>query len=478
MNEPLQICGTGVTGISQHTFACLAEVRTLLLTDNKIQNLRLQAFSHLTSLQQLVLNNNSLNSMSAISEPNPNLVDLNASNNMIERFDGSFSVLPSVTCLDFSHNRIDHVQNNTFSFCLKLERLYLQHNSICWIETGGFRSVSGLRILNLAHNRLFYVHQYLFAEMYSLRELYLNDNLVRHIESDTFLSVERLHILNLANNRLSNIMGDLFANTSILSELYLCGNILQHIKTDILVHSTILSPVTLGWNPWECNCELDPLRLWLKEYRNITMDLQETTCFGTKGIIAFRDSFCEEPGEEQNSLFVVVGILSALRFVLFVGTVTIYRFRLDIQVLLFAKCGIRIPGKQFPPTEDQNRTYDAFVSYNSSDERFVLQDIMPKLERQPPFYKIFLHFRDFALGAAVAENIVEAIDTCKQTIMLISKDFLQSDWCQYEFQMAHHQVLTEGGRNRLILVMMEQIDISDITDHTLKSYIRTLFCFR
>ncbi len=98
---------------------------------------------------------------------------------------------------------------------------------------------------------------------------------------------------------------------------------------------------------------------------------------------------------------------------------------------------------------------------------------MPKLERQPPFYKLCLHFRDFALGAAVAENIVEAIDTSKRTIMLLSEDFLQSDWCQYEFQMAHHQVLSEGGRNRLILVMMERIDISDIPDHTLKSYIRT-----
>ena len=168
MNEPLQMCGVGVTGISNDTFACLTEVRTLLLTDNKIQNLRLQAFSHLTSLQQLLLNNNSLSSMSAISEPHPNLVDLNASNNMIERLDGSFSVLRRVTCFDFSHNRIDHVQNNTFSFCLKLERLYLQYNRIRWIDDGAFQSVSSLRILNLAHNRLFYVHQYLFADMYSL----------------------------------------------------------------------------------------------------------------------------------------------------------------------------------------------------------------------------------------------------------------------------------------------------------------------
>ncbi len=120
-------------------------------------------------------------------------------------------------------------------------------------------------------------------------------------------------------------MGDQFANTSILNELYLNGNSLKHIETDILVHSTILSAVTLGGNPWECNCQLDPLRLWLNEYGNLTLDLQETTCFRTKVIIAFHDSFCEEQGEEQNPLRVVVGILSATLFVLVVGSVIIYR---------------------------------------------------------------------------------------------------------------------------------------------------------
>ncbi len=105
--------------------------------------------------------------------------------------------------------------------------------------------------------------------------------------------------------------------------------------------------------------------------------------------------------------------------------------------------------------------------YDSSDQSFVLRELMPKLERQPPYYKLCLHFRDFAHRATVAENIVEAIDTSKLTIMLISKDFLQSDWCQYVFQMAHHQVLSEGGRNQRILVMMKRIDISDITDHTI-----------
>ncbi len=113
VNE-LQLCGAAIRGIGNNTFACLTEVRNLLICDSKIQNLNFHALSHLTSLQQLLLNNNSLKSMSAISETHPNLINLNASNNMIERLDVSFSVLRRVTCLDFSHNRIDHVHNNTF----------------------------------------------------------------------------------------------------------------------------------------------------------------------------------------------------------------------------------------------------------------------------------------------------------------------------------------------------------------------------
>ncbi len=564
LNE-LQVSGSGVIGIDDDAFACLTELRNLFLSYNNVQYLSLQTFSHLSSLQQLLLDNNSLNNMSArIFRSNHQLVYLNASYNMIGSLEDRF-LLTSIKCLDFSHNRIDHIRNNTFSFCLKLERLYLQYNSLNHIESGAFTSVRRLRILNLAHNRLAYVSQYLFADMSSLselylndnhikviafgslpvlrlqilnlahnslsyirkdilanfsllselhlndniirnieigaflsaerlqilnlahnrlhtvsmdllpgmsllRELYLNDNLIRHIEDGAFLSAESLQILNLASNRLSNVSKELFADMPVLSELYLNDNLLRYIEVDILLfHSTILSGVTLGGNPWDCNCDLDPLSSWLKEYGDITLDLHEVTCFQTKAVIALSESFCEE----QNPLLPVIGILIALLFVLAAGSVTVYKFRRDIQVLLFAKYGIRLPWKRFPDTEDQNRTYDAFVSYNNSDERFVLRELMPELERQPPFYKLCLHFRDFALGAAVAENIIEAIDTSKRTIMLVSKDFLQSDWCQYEFQMAHHQVLSEGGRNRLILVMMERINISDITDHTLKSYIRT-----
>ena len=465
----LQVSGAGVTGIDDDTFACLKEMKNLFLFDNKIQNLSLQTFRHLDSLQQLLLSNNSLNNMSAmVFKLNPLLVYLNASYNMIESLEGPFSITPRISYLDFSHNRIKRIQNNTFSYCLKLERLFLQYNNLTSIESGAFLSVHKLQILNLAHNRLVYVSQPVFADMSSLSEMYLNDNLFTHIESGVFLSLERLDTLNLAHNRLSSVCKDLFSAMTLLRELYLNDNLLQYMDANTVpVHSATFSGVSLGGNPWDCNCKLDPLRLWLKMYGNITLDLQEVTCFETKGIIAFSDSFC------QIQSFHVVGIVTALLCVMVAGNLTLYRFRLDIQLLLFAKYGLRLPWKWRPHTDDQNRTYDAFVSYNSSDQTFVLRELMPKLERQPPFYKLCLHFRDFALGAAVAENIVEAIDTSKRTIMLLSKDLLQSNWCQYEFQMAHHQVLSEGGRNRLILIMMERIDASDIADRTLKSYIRT-----
>ena len=571
VNE-LQVSDSRVRRIDDDTFACLAEMRNLFLSDNKIQNLSNRAFSHLYNLQQLLLNNNILNGMSAaLFESNPRLVYINASYNMIDTLDGPFALLPQITDLDFSHNRIEGIRNNTFAFCHNLERLYLQYNSLSWIDSGAFVSVNRLHILNLAHNRLSYINKDLFADMSSLSELYmnnnniarslsgnlpfqyfqpterfqilnlarnglfkvdkdlltnmsllrelclndntirfvefgafrslkrlqvlnlsrnylvyvwndlfddtpllselyLNDNGIRHIEDGTFQSVKRLQLLNLSNNLLSNLNEDLFADMSLLRELYLNDNLLQYIEAEIILgRSTILSDLTLAGNPWDCNCDLDALRLWLKECVSITVDLREVTCFRTTTLIDFSDSFCEE----QNALLAVVSILTAVLLVLVAGSVTVYKFRLDIQLLLFAKYGFRFPGKHSLDAGDQNRLYDAFVSYNSKDESFVLRDLMPKLEKQSPFYKLCLHFRDFALGAAIAENIIEAIDTSKRTIMLVSKDFLQSDWCQYEFQMAHHQVLSEGGRNRLILVMMEQIDISDITDHTLKSYIRT-----
>ncbi len=65
----------------------------------------------------------------------------------------------------------------------------------------------------------------------------------------------------------------------------------------------------------------------------------------------------------------VLGILIALLIVLVAGSVTVYKFRLDIQVLLFAKYGLRLPGKRSLDAQNQNRTYTMCLIYIVQQQR-------------------------------------------------------------------------------------------------------------
>ena len=67
-----------------------------------------------------------------------------------------------------------------------------------------------------------------------------------------------------------------------------------------------------------------------------------------------------------------------------------------------------------------------------------------------------MHYRDFPVGDAIADTIVESVQASKRTIILLSNNFVDSEWCRFEFRAAHQHVLREGG-HRLIIVVLEDV---------------------
>ena len=56
-------------------------------------------------------------------------------------------------------------------------------------------------------------------------------------------------------------------------------------------------------------------------------------------------------------------------------------------------------------------------------------------------------------------------------IIVLSDNFLNSEWCQYEFQTVHHQLLEER-KNRIIMVLLHNINLY-MEDNQLKNYLKT-----
>lgn len=113
--------------------------------------------------------------------------------------------------------------------------------------------------------------------------------------------------------------------------------------------------------------------------------------------------------------------------------------------------------------------YDAFISYSSKDEAWVMRQLVPNLERPAagsPRLRLCLHHRDFRPGTAVLENIEAAIYGSRHTICVVTRHFLQSEWCSVEFQLASLRLLCDGS-DVLLLVFLEEIP-----EHCLSPYTR------
>ena len=88
-----------------------------------------------------------------------------------------------------------------------------------------------------------------------------------------------------------------------------------------------------------------------------------------------------------------------------------------------------------------------------------------------PRLRLCIHDRDFLPGEAIEENILKAIDTSRKTIVVLSKNFLKSVWCEFELEIARKECV-EKGRNLIIAVMLEPLTVEDKMPRSVKRLIR------
>ena len=93
--------------------------------------------------------------------------------------------------------------------------------------------------------------------------------------------------------------------------------------------------------------------------------------------------------------------------------------------------------------------YDAFLSYSSADEVWVLQQLVEKLEKEGQF-RLCLHERDFQIGRPIADNIVFSLEQSSSCIIVLTEKFSQSYWCNFEAHVAHHMFQEQGRVDNLV----------------------------
>ena len=123
--------------------------------------------------------------------------------------------------------------------------------------------------------------------------------------------------------------------------------------------------------------------------------------------------------------------------------------------------------------------YDAFVVYDKNDfewtrnelhENLDLKDGEDEVDNQTRF-RLCFHERDFMPGATIEENIYKAIESSRKIVVVLSRNFLQSKWCEFELQMARIECV-EKGRNLIIAVMLEPLPVDGTMSRSVERLIR------
>ncbi|XP_070562273.1 toll-like receptor Tollo isoform X1 [Ptychodera flava] len=150
----------------------------------------------------------------------------------------------------------------------------------------------------------------------------------------------------------------------------------------------------------------------------------------------------------RTSLIIGILVLCTCMFVLLPLFFCLgYRYRLQLYTVLTADMDIDY--------DDDGKDCDAFVLFSSRDEDFA-EAIVERLEGNGTC-RLLLHHRDFEVGKAILDNIEDCFDTSRASVLLISRNFLESGMCEHEARIALDNWINR--KQRLIPIVIGDIKL-------------------
>lgn len=341
-----------------------------------------------------------------------------------------------------------------------------------------------------------------------------------------------LSLLSLRGNKLAFIPESALNNLDRISEtLYKVQNntAKRHLK------------LFLGQNPFNCTianaqnansmesekCQQLLLKNWLVKHLHLVQDVGEVKCTLSNSIIDLIEApdslLC--PLIESNTVFAMSITCLTLSFILVVISAIYYKNRQTILAFIYIYINPVFLCLNLVNEDDldQEKLYDAFISYSSAD-RDIVMEMLAKLE--PPsdvtqhcisflqrqlgvptvhekecdqivpesgvnsankltkyqsthenesdgqYYTLCIHERDWLPGNLISWNIVNSVQNSRRTILIISKEFLNSIWFQVEFHTAYYQML-EDQIDRLIVIVRGELPPKEQMDSELAFLLTT-----
>ncbi|XP_054085788.1 protein toll-like [Zeugodacus cucurbitae] len=331
------------------------------------------------------------------------------------------------------------------------------------------RPVDLMLIINCSHSELTEMPTLPSVPILKGIELIVSHNRLESLPLNTTPGYSDVVALHAAGNQLRQLnLNNLPKNLEFLD---VRQNLLQNLNASVLNFlnsSNNLQALFLTNNPWTCDCAAKPLleftqsaaiRRKLAEH-----DMQHLNCLVKSGnstiSLRFRDVSRSQICPVKRTLYIIIGLTIALA-VLKIGIFTFiyrrYRHR-------FGRC-------LNANMEDDNKCYDAFVSYAPLDEHFIIEHLKPELENGPIQYRLCLPKRDWIVGDCFTQHTVCSVNESQRTIVVLSQNFIKTVWSDMEFRMAHQTALA-AVQKHLIIIMYGDIEEVENLDSELQTILK------
>ncbi|KAJ3598150.1 hypothetical protein NHX12_001664 [Muraenolepis orangiensis] len=503
--KTLKLFNNCISELNSSVFQDLDKLTFLTLEDNSLKDLPEGLFHNTSELKTLILRRNHLNNFSVVARSISflhHLTYLDICYNFLTSLSNFNTVLPqSLTTLqkhiqrfNAEHNRITNLKSCYHADKLPITELTFCFNNILTVQSDAFAHTPNVTILKLNINIIAFLKPDALRGLTRLRTLRLDNNLLNVLFEGIFQDLSSLEILNLRNNHIPVIFKGLFQNLGELTTLDLGGNKITHFKPGGLDGLKVLTHLFLDGNN-------------LKQ-----IDSDQFTAFqNTLQVLDLKRNQIQFISETSKSPFVNLSSLSELKLDeqqpygisklphgFFCGLHSLKSLYLSNNriVCLAADVFDDLTGLQFLTLDnscngvlywkikygyyvfrawfskqwrklredEENCEYDAFISYNFYDEHWVLEELLPNLEGNGSSFKLCLHHRDFEPGRNIVDNIVSAVYGSRKTVCVVSRNFLQSEWCSLEIQLASYRLFDEH-RDVLLLVFLEHIPERELSSY-------------